>query len=64
MYDGWSELLQKLAGLAAIIIGVAVLGYTVVRLLDPIARAILDYSGGLILLIVGYLWARKRGWLR
>lgn len=64
MYDEWQELFQKLAFIAALTIGLAVLGYVVVRLLDPIAKEILRDAGGLILLIAGYLWLRKRGWLR
>ena len=64
MYDGWQEIFQKIALIAVLIIGVAVLGYVIVRLLDPIANALIQNAGGLLLLIGGYLWARKRGWLR
>ena len=64
MYDGWHEIFQKISLIAVLIIGVAVLGYVIVRLLDPIANALIQNAGGLILLIAGYLWLRKRGWLR
>ena len=64
MYDGWEDFFQRIAFFAVVIIGVAVLGYVIIRLLDPIANALIQNAGGLLLLMAGYLWLRKRGWLR